>query len=98
MGYGMIYSFLQRHKDMKENRDKVVFSMNIREQRQQSSCGCGHNCGCNGSSVKRRELRQRAVSEAQEKKQRRIAFWNVFKNRGGELLSPMEDVIDDIEP
>ena len=73
---------------MKENRDKVVFSMNIREQRQQSSCGCGHNCGCNGSSVKRRELRQRAVSEAQEKKQRRIAFWNVFKSK----------TIDDIEP
>ena len=73
MGYGIIYSLIQRHKDMKENRDKVVFSMNIREQRQQSSCGCGGNCGCNGSSVKRREL--------QEKKNRRIAFWNVFKSK-----------------
>ena len=90
MGYGIIYSLIRRHKDMKENRDKVVFSMNIREQRQQSQCGCGGNCGCNGSAVKRREL--------QEKKNRRIAFWNVFKNRGGELLSPMEDHIDDIEP
>lgn len=64
---------------MKENKDKVVFSMNILEQRQKASCGCGGNCGCNGSIVKRREL--------QEKKERRIAFWNVFK----------KDVVDDID-
>ena len=62
--------------------------MNIREQRQKASCACGGNCGCNGSSLKRRELHQRAVSDAQEKKDRRVAFWNVFKSN---------DIIDDID-
>lgn len=71
---------MSRYKDMKENKEKVLFSMNIREQRQKASCACGGNCGCNGSSVKRREL--------QEKKTRRIAFWNVFRSN---------DIIDDID-
>ena len=70
---------MSRYKDMKENKEKVLFSMNIREQRQKASCACGGNCGCNGSSVK---------SELQEKKNRRIAFWNVFKSN---------DIIDDID-
>ena len=52
-------SIKQRAKDMQENRDKVVFQMNIREQRQKESCGCGGNCHCNGSSVKRRELNRK---------------------------------------
>lgn len=71
---------MSRYKDMKDNKEKVLFSMNIREQRQKASCACGGNCGCNGSSVTRREL--------QEKKNRRIAFWNVFKSN---------DIIDDID-
>ena len=49
----------QRAKDMQDNKNKVVFSMNIREQRQKESCGCGGNCGCNGSSIKRRELNRK---------------------------------------
>ena len=31
----------RRAKDMQDNKDKVVFSMNIREQRQRENCGCG---------------------------------------------------------
>ena len=72
---------MSRYKDMKENKEKVLFSMNIREQRQKASCACGGNCGCGGNSVvKRREL--------QEKKDRRVAFWNVFKTK---------DIIEDID-
>ena len=52
-------SIKRRAKDMQDNKNKVVFSMNIREQRQKESCGCGGNCGCNGSSIKRRELQKK---------------------------------------
>lgn len=65
MGFGIIFGIMKsnsikrRAKDMQDNKDKVVFSMNIREQRQKESCGCGGNCGCNGSSIKRRELNRK---------------------------------------
>ena len=49
---------MSRYKDMKDNKEKVLFSMNIREQRQKASCACGGNCGCNGSSVKKRTTRE----------------------------------------
>lgn len=62
---------MSRYKDMKDNKDKIVFSMNIREQRQKEACGCGGNCACNNSVVKKRELK--------EKRERRENFWNVFK-------------------
>ena len=64
MGFGIIFGIMgnnikQRAKDMQDNKNKVVFSMNIREQRQKENCGCGGNCGCNGSSIKRRELQKK---------------------------------------
>ena len=65
MGFGIVFGIIkgkgmkQRAKDMQDNKNKVVFSMNIREQRQRENCGCGGNCGCNGSSIKRRELQKK---------------------------------------
>jgi hypothetical protein len=77
MGFGIIFGIMgnnikQRAKDMQDNKNKVVFQMNIREQRQRENCGCGGNCHCNGSTIKRRELnRKESVSKNRGSSHRR---------------------------
>ena len=52
-----------RYNDMKQNRDKFLFHMNIREERKQQNESC---CGGNGPSCKCSNTRERKKNSMME--------------------------------
>ena len=62
---------IERYKDMKDNKDKVVYRINVLEERKKKSCGCT-TCQCDNSVVRRREI-------TDEVKKTRDEFWALFK-------------------